>query len=150
MKKYCLVLFGTFLTSNVTFSQNPNTTIIGLWQENDSVVTSMYHDTYRFELSGRFIFKPNEYNGLNRINSISGMYKIKNDRIIMTPLKMNERIGGYPTRSEITTLSDSWEIQGAKLKMIKLKKRKSQSATIKISQNENSILIDDRIYYKVE
>jgi len=150
MKKYCIILFVFLQISNFTFSQNSTKDIIGLWQENDSVVTSMYHDTYRFELNGKFIFNPNEYDGLNRIVSLIGTYKIKKDKLILLPSQMKELIGGYKIRSEITTLSDTWEIQGAKIKTIKLKKRVPQIAYLKISQNGTFILIDNRIFYKVE
>lgn len=150
MKKYWLILIVFLQTSNFTFSQNSTKNIIGLWQENDSVVTSMYRDTYRFELNGKFVFNPNEYDGLNRIISIKGTYKIKKDKLILLPSHMKELIGGYPIRSEITTLSDTWEIQCAKIKTIKLKKRVTQIANLKISQNASSILIDNRTYFKVE
>ena len=150
MKKYCLILLVFLQSSNFTFSQNSTKNIVGLWQEKDSVVTSMYHDTYRFGLNGKFVFKPNEYDGLNRIVSLIGTYKIKKDKLLLLPSQMKELIGGYPIRSEITTLSDTWEIQGARIKIIKLKKRVNQIANLKISQNGTFILIDNRIYYKVD
>ena len=146
MKK--IIFFGFLIMFNFTFSQNKEISILGLWQQNDSIVSSMYYDTYQFHSNGTFVFKPNEYNGLNRILSINGTYKLKNDKLILTPLKTEELIGGYPVRSEITTLSDSWEIKGAQKVIRYIKKRKPQITNLKFIQNEKCILIDCIKYFK--
>ena len=134
----------------LSFSQIDSITLKGLWQEKDSVVTSMYYDTYQFQSDGKFIFRPNQYNGLSRIISIIGTYKIKNDKLIFIPLKTEELIGGHPKRSEITTLSDSWEITGAQLVIRNIKKRLPQITNLKFIQIEKCIIIDNIKYFKID
>lgn len=46
----------------------------------------MYHDSYQFFNDGKFVFKPDEYIGLNRIISINGVYKLKGDTLFLTPM----------------------------------------------------------------
>lgn len=148
MKK--ILFFGFLIVFNFTFSQNKDISIVGLWQQKDSIVSSMYYDTYQFHSNGTFIFKPNEYNGLNRILSINGTYKLKNGKLILVPYSIKELTGGYPIRSEMTTLSDTWEMIDSKIIIRKFKKRKLQIATFKIIKNGNSILIDFEKYFKVD
>lgn len=148
MKKVIFLIFN-FVFIGFTYSQQNNKPFIGLWQAEQVDVTSMYHDTYKFLESGKFIFKPDEYNGLNRIISISGVYKIKGDTLFFTPELTKELIGGYPVRSESTTLSDTWEIVGGDLKTIVCKKKIKQFAIIKFSQNGQCLFIDERKFYNI-
>jgi hypothetical protein len=149
MKKKYAFLILLIIIFNSSFGQKKSIEIIGLWQSETSEVSSMYHDTYQFSKDSKFIFKPNQYNGLNRVLSIEGNYEIKGDSIILKPHFTKELIGGYPVRSMITTLSDSWEIEGGKIKNIQYKKKIKQTATIKLCEKANCILIDERRFYKI-
>lgn len=110
----------------------------------------MYFDSYRFTSDGKFIFNPDGYNGLNRVVSILGIFKIKGDTILLTPEYTKEIIGGYPIRSEITTLADTWEITSGKLKTIPVTKKVTQKIIYKKCQDCKYILIDDRKFYNVD
>src|SRR5579872_2427390 len=99
------------------------TDLLGSWQADHAELTSMSLDTYHFYRTGRFVFNPNAYNGLNRIISIVGRYSINKDSLFLIPDSTEELIGGYPIRSMITTLSDTWEITDGKIKMVVCKKK---------------------------
>jgi hypothetical protein len=142
-----LLYFLTFL--NVTYSQEKNK-LLGKWQAETSELTSMNFDTYQFSSDGKFIFNPNAYNGLNRIINISGQYQIKGDTLFLTPEYTKEITGGYPIRSESTTLSDTWEITGGQSKTLPCKKRVKQLTILKISSDNKTFLLDKRKFYKVD
>jgi hypothetical protein len=122
--------------------------IVGLWQAEQATVASIYHDIYYFLGNGKFIFKPDGYDGLNRVIGIYGSYSVRNDTLILLPEYTEEIINGYPIRSEITTLADTWQITGGKVKKIPIKKRIIQTAVIK-EFGKDCILIDSRKFYKV-
>jgi len=135
--------------AHVAQAQVIKDSLLGIWQADKAEVTSMYGDTYHFFGNGRFAFKPNEYNGLNRIISIVGKYAVSGNTLYLTPDSTEELIGGYPARSEITTLSDTWEIREGKAKMVVCRKKEKQSVTVKSLPNEQGIFIDQQKYYKV-
>ncbi len=142
-----LILIGVTLFFTILANGQSKINIIGRWQAESQSITSMYHDMYQFYNDGRFVFSPDAYNGLNRILSINGHYKIKVDTILLTPEYTKELIGGFPIRSESTTLSDTWEIVQGKIKIIPCKKTK-QIIAIKINSNK-IILLDDRKFFKI-
>jgi len=147
--KNVTILFCWIFSSCFSYCQIRNCSLIGVWQADQSEVTSMYLDTYKFTQSGAFSFKPNEYNGLNRIIEIKGKFFIKVDTLVFEPQFTKEMTGGYFIRSETTTLSDTWEIIGAKVKIFKCKKTK-QVAILKKFQDCDSIFIDGRVFYKIK
>lgn len=123
--------------------------LLGQWQANMPEVTSMYHDTYHFYSNGKFDFKPDGYNGLNRIININGIFKIKGDTLFLTPEFTEEVFGGSLCRSESTTLSDTWEIVGGRQLKVPTKKKTKQSAIIKMSPDNKTFTLDDRKFFKV-
>jgi len=84
MKKAILVI-GLIIVVKLTFSQR-HSKLLGKWQAENKEITSMYHDSYQFFNDGKFVFKPDEYIGLNRIISINGVYKLKGDTLFLTPM----------------------------------------------------------------
>ncbi len=147
MKK--LVLIICLLTSLSTAYSQVKNKLIGKWQAESAEVTSMYYDSYQFLANGKFIFEPNAYNGLNRIISINGTYKLKGDTIFMTPIFTKEVIGGFLIRSESTTLSDTWEIVGGQEKKKILNKKIKQSAKIEIDIDGKTFILDERKFFKI-
>lgn len=139
----CLVLI------NLAFGQIKNN-LTGKWQAESKELTSMNLDTYQFLNNGRFTFEPDGYNGLNRIISISGRYKIKGDTLLLTPEFTKEITGGYPVRSESTTLSDTWEIIQGQIKTFSCKKRLCQPAIIKINPDNKTFTLDERKFFKLD
>ena len=132
----------------VAFSQTNPYLLCGTWQADQIEVTSMYHDFYIFSNQGNFQFTPDQYNGLNRVISINGKYKIIGDSIYLTPISSKELFGGSFERSMVTTLSDSWEINGGRIKTVILKPKQTQTAQIKVYQD--SIVLGGRKFYKVK
>jgi uncharacterized protein YxjI len=122
----------------------------GLWQAETKEVTSMYFDSYLFTVNGKFVFNPNGYNGLNRVISIIGVFKLKGDTILLTPQYTKEITGGYPIRSEITTLSDTWEITSGKLQTIPVSKKITQRIICKKCEEDKCIIFDNRRFYKID
>lgn len=137
------------LCAHIAHAQGIKDSLVGVWQADKAEVTSMYGDTYHFFGNGRFAFKPNEYNGLNRVVSIVGRYAVSGNTLYLTPDSTEELIGGYPVRSEITTLSDTWEIREGKARMVACKKKERQSVTVKPLYSEQAILLDQQKYYRV-
>jgi len=148
MKKQLLVIF-CIAVSSAFYAQTQRTPVFGLWQAEQKEITSMNFDTYEFLKDSSFVFRPNGYNGLNRITGISGNYKIVRDTIFFFPKYTLELVGGYPTRSMITTEADSWEITNAKVKKVFCKKT-MQAAEFKFCPEEKCILIDNRKFFLVE
>jgi hypothetical protein len=147
MKKVILIVCLTGF-ANLTFSQIKNR-LLGKWQAESKEITSMYHDSYQFFNDGRFVFKPDEYNGLNRIISINGIYKLKGDTLFMTPMFTKEVIKGYLIRSESTTLSDTWEIVGGQEKKELCTKRIKQTGIININEDNKIFTLDERKFFKI-
>ncbi len=144
-----IFLLSSFIICNLLFGQAYNK-LNGKWQAESATITSMNFDTYQFDDKGKFQFKPNGYNGLNRVISIIGSYIVKGDTLYFIPEYTNEITGGNFIRSESTTLSDTWEIvKGQVIKKPILKKSK-QSATIKLSSDLKSFTLDERIFFKIE
>jgi uncharacterized protein YxjI len=148
MKKTIFVLW--LLTSLTTVFGQAKTRFLGKWQAEQAQITSMYHDSYEFLNDGRFIFKPDEYNGLNRIISINGIYELKSDTLILTPQFTKELVGGQLIRSETTTLSDTWEIVGGKERRLVITKKIKQSAIIKQQLVKKTLTLDGRKFFKVD
>jgi hypothetical protein len=148
MKKTILITFLLTLL-NLVFCQS-DLKISGKWQAETAQITSMHFDTYNFSKNGSFNFSPNAYNGLNRIISIIGKYEIKADTLILIPEYTSEILGGYFVRSEVTTLSDTWEIIGGHLKTIPCKIKKLQTAIFRMDPKEKTIKIDNIKYFLLD
>ena len=127
---------GNFKTEN----------LIGTWQAESNEISSTYLDTYVFS-KNEFTFKPTGYNGLNRIVEIKGSYKLIENKIIFHVNFITEIIGGKIERSMITTLSDSWAIDGGKL-VTKKTKSDAQTAILESCEPE-CLIIDKRKFYKI-
>jgi hypothetical protein len=147
MKK--VLLFICIITSTTVVLGQMKNKLVGKWQAESREITSMYHDSYQFYSDGKFIFRPDEYDGLRRILSINGIYKIKKDTLFFTPEFTVEVIGGYPVRSESTTLSDTWEILQGQTKTFRCNKRIEQSAIIKINPDYKTFTLDERTFFKI-
>ena len=150
IKKYIISIFLFGLLGVAKAQINGNNWIIARWQLDQAELTSMNFDMYEFQKDSIFLFKPNSYNGLNRIIEIEGKYLLKGDSIILTPKCTKEVVGGFPVRSEITTLSDTWEILGGQIKQVKCKKSVPQKAYIHYNAVEKMLLLDAQKYYKIE
>ncbi|MBC7523035.1 MAG: hypothetical protein H7239_01140 [Flavobacterium sp.] len=154
MKSTLLSIFFFFISisSFCQTSVEEKNAIKGTWQVGTNEVSSAYHDTYAFIENNKFEFTPTGYNGLNRIIKISGTYKIEDNQIIFNVQTITELIGGKIERSMITTLSDSWAIDGGKLVTKKVNGTK-QKATFNFCKSEdgkqNCFEIDNRRYFKV-
>lgn len=148
MKKAILVI-GLIIVVKLTFSQR-HSKLLGKWQAENKEITSMYHDSYQFFNDGKFVFKPDEYIGLNRIIGINGVYKLKGDTLFLTPMFTKEVIGGHLIRSESTTLSDTWEIVGGQEKRLVCIKKIKQSGIIKINSDNKIFTLDERKFFKID
>jgi hypothetical protein len=154
MKSKLSIIFFFFISisSFCQTSVKEKNAIKGTWQVGTNEVSSTNHDTYTFIENNKFEFKPTGYNGLNRIVKISGTYKIEDNEIIFNIQTVTELIGGKIERSMITTLSDSWAIDGGKLVSKKVNGTE-QKATFNFCEseddNQNCIEIDNRRYFKV-
>ena len=147
--KNILVLISLLVSFQWSYSQS----IIGIWQAKTASVSSAYFDTYQFFPDGTFRFNTNQYDGLRRILSLGGVYEIKNGEVIFTVNFAIEVFGGNLIRSEISTGSDSWSIEGGNIKSIPIipPVRKTASFFIeKLVSGIEVITIDANKYYKVD
>ena len=132
-----------------TINKQEEIDIVGFWQSDSNEVTSDYHDSYMFYANSKFEFIPSGYNGLNRIIKIIGTYKLADNEIKFQVQSVIELDGGSIERSSITTLSDTWSIDGGKLVTKKIKS-KLQTASFEFCRdNKKSISIDKRNFYKI-
>ena len=125
--------------------------IIGTYQAGTSEISSIYQDIYKFFANNKFEFEPTRYNGLNRIIKIAGKYKIENNKILFFVHSLTEIVGDKIERSMITTLSDSWAIDGGKLvtKKVKTSPQEASFELFKSNDNQNCLKIDDKLFYKI-
>lgn len=151
MNKTSIISIIFFTLINIVKAQESNINwLIGRWQIDQAELTSMNFDMYNFHKDGTFVFAPNAYNGLNRIIEVRGIYLLQGDTILLTPKFTKEVFGGYLVRSEITTLSDTWEIIEGKIKQVRCKKIITQKAFIHYNPNEKALQLDNYKYYKIE
>lgn len=147
MKIYILLIFA-FLTSEIK-SQN----IVGLWQEGTPEISAAYHNTYNFLQDGTFSFNPSEYDGLKRILSIDGQYKLENDKLLLTITGTHELIGGTIERNTFSgTSTHLWSIEGGSIKKIIFPKQQKEIIDFEIKKEGENILIilDSYKFYKLK
>ena len=148
-----IILLISFNSICQTSVNTENKNIIGIWQAETNEVSSGYLDTYRFYENNKFAFEPSQYDGLKRIVQIAGTYKIDNAKIVFYVHSIKELVGNKIERSMITTLSDSWAIDGGKLVTKKIKSS-PQDATFEFCKsnedNQNCLIIDGRLFYKIK
>jgi hypothetical protein len=114
-------------------------------------------NNYQFLNDSNFLFNTNEYFGLKRIISIGGKYKYdKAKKLLLLIVQFsNEVFGGYIERSkESGSASDSWIIEGGKIKKVFLSKPVRAFINIEFlnrDKNGNDLMLLDKIkYYKIE
>ena len=101
--------------------------------------------------NNRFIFHLSQYDGLKRIISIKGAYKINSSNIIFLPDTLCEVIQGQLVRDPENTLSDSWTIRSGKTISSKIN-AKAQTSKIDKGFNKAKIVyisIDGNLFYKI-
>lgn len=145
-----VVLISLFFGGNLHAQER----LTGTWQEKTNKVSSALLDNYSFNSTdSTFEFKPTEYNGLNRVLGLGGKFVVKNDTIFFFVNFMREYVGGYPERSRITTLSDSWELAGGEVTQKKLKNIINESASFDrgfdSKKNTDYISIDGNRFYRI-
>ncbi|MGA3014637.1 MAG: hypothetical protein ABSD71_11475 [Bacteroidales bacterium] len=158
MKALLVLIIFPLLISFDSFCQQKNVItqeeLIGIWQVNSDEIASGWLDSYRFFGNKEFIFSPNQNDGLRRIISIKGTYRIANNKLYLKVISTDELEGGHFERSHITTLSDTWEIAGGVIKNLIQPTREEEVVEMKRCNNETSkktcILFDGRKYYKLE
>ena len=158
MKALHVLIIFPLLISYDSFAQQKNVItqeeLVGIWQVNSDEIASGWLDSYRFFDNKEFIFSPNQFDGLRRIISINGTYRIVNNKLYIKVASTDEVEGGHIERSHLTTLSDTWEIDGGVIKKVIQPERDEEVIEIKRCNNEISkkicILLDGRKYYKLE
>lgn len=136
--------------------------IIGVWQESTSQESDDWLNTYSFFKNSTFVFTFSRYLGFNRIQSLSGKYRIQNDTLAILVEKRKEIVGGYIFNHNNSGASLGWLLKGGKEKIITQKPQiwescKLEFCTPDIVADENvhpkqSILclwIFDNHYYKI-
>jgi hypothetical protein len=150
MKKILLLVL---LINLLNYSQTlKKENIVGIWQANTNIIGSGYQETYQFFINGNFIFHTNQNDGLQRILEIKGSYILVADTIYLKVKSTIEKIGGKICRSEITTLSDSWEIIDCQLKEINQSSYEVQNIIYEPckDKSENCLILDkSNAYYRI-
>jgi hypothetical protein len=125
--------------------------IIGTWQANDTLLSSNLREHYVFSTGNKFAYNTSGYDGLQRILTIGGHYRIAGSVLFLTPEYTVENRTGTVERSHTTTLNDSWAIAEAPPKTYKIAKPVRQSVQFKLVKRRMGLcmLLDTRPYYKV-
>jgi hypothetical protein len=127
--------------------------IVGVWQAERYDEGSGWPDAYQFFSDKRFVFNFSQYDGSKRILRIQGTYKIENETLLLTIENTIEAVGGYLTRSTITSLSDSWELTDYTVKTVKQNNEEPEVVKLKRCQGsfpKECILLDARKYFKMD
>ena len=96
---YRLITFFALIITTPCFSQQTNDSainqsdIVGVWQIRSSVVSSALQANFRFFKTGKFIYNLDNYNDLNPIYSISGLYKIDKNILYLKIEQINQLTG---------------------------------------------------------
>ncbi|MGI4872874.1 MAG: hypothetical protein ACRYFX_17075 [Janthinobacterium lividum] len=144
MKRLLLVLLS--LVVNQAAGQN----ITGLWQAGDTVIGSMYREHYIFSAGNKFIYNTSGYDGLQRVISIGGHYKLVGKTLYLTPeYTVENREGRMISRSHITTLNDSWEIEDGTAKTYNIAKPTRESVSLLLVKRKKGLclLLNSRPFY---
>ncbi len=129
-------------------------TLNGTWQVKTLNQGSALLDSYTFNTTdSTFQFKPNEYNGLNRILNFGGHFETKKDTLSFIIEYTTEYIKGIPIRSRTTTLSDTWELIDGRVVKQDLSEKNVEKVYYRLGFDEttksNFIQIDDVRIYKI-
>ena len=146
--KVCLLVLYT----NIIYSQINKSELIGIWQSGSKELSSGWHENYQFFSDGRFCFNTSQYDGLNRVVSIMGTFKINENTLILKITKSKELRGGVFVRSEILGGS-GWVIEGGKIIILNYNKPKSSFLVIENCDKVDGfprVFIDKGVYYKLE
>ena len=114
------------LFASRAWSQN----ITGTWQVNDTLLTSMYQEHYVFSAGNKFAYNTSGYDGMQRILTIGGHYRLAGNVLFLTPEYTVEIRAGTVERSHVTTLNDSWAIADGPSKTYTLAKPVRQSVQV--------------------
>lgn len=68
--------------------------LVGVWQEQDSIVAAGLKDSYRFFQDKNFIFETSRFNYVSRLNKIQGKYRLKENILFLKIEKITENLGG--------------------------------------------------------
>lgn len=146
--KICLLVLYT----NIIYGQINKSELIGIWQFGSKELSSGWLENYQFFSDGRFCFNTSQYDGVNRVVSIMGRFKLNKDTLILKITKSKELRGGVFVRSE-TLGGSGWVIEGGKIITIKYKNPKSSILVVEKCDKVGDIpciLIDKLIHYKLE
>ncbi len=144
---FMLLPFKNPLAQNIEIEKN----IIGVWQENDSLVSSGLKNVYRFYSNGKFRFDVSSYNYLSRLISLSGKYKIRNNSLYLRVLEIKEAKGGEITYGDEADYNN-WNYYNYKEKVITCNPAKDFSLRIKIcaeSKDVKCLRLNYLKFYKI-
>ncbi|HYC85220.1 MAG TPA: hypothetical protein VEB86_08365 [Chryseosolibacter sp.] len=127
--------------------------IVGVWQAEKYDEGSGWPDTYQFFSDRTFVFNFSQYDGSKRILRIKGTYKIEKGTLLLMIENTVEAVGGYLTRSTLTSLSDSWELTDYEIQTVK--QNNPEPETVKLKTCEGSypkecLLLDARKYFRMD
>lgn len=157
MKKLFLpVIFGIGIFCNSSLAQwKPlqlkTSELAGVWQADDSLLTSGWEDAYCFFKDGEFEFHINENNSLRTILSLKGLYRVSHDTLFTQISSRTELVGGNVVRGNPETVGE-WQIVGYTIKVIKQPSKWEYVFIGSCAIDENSlrcISLGGRTYYKI-
>jgi hypothetical protein len=132
---------------------NPSLDLVGVWQAERYDEADAWPDTYQFFADGRFVFNFSQYDGSKRILRINGSYSTKGDSVVLNIESTLEAIGGYLTRSTITSLSDTWELNDYSVQTVKQNNKEPEIIKVRDCQTtfpKECRLFDGRKYFRMD
>lgn len=148
-----LFIIITFECCGQSSSSADKIDVVGVWQAEAYDESAAWPDAYQFFTDKKFVFNFSQYDGSKRILRINGTYKIENGSLLLQVQSTIEAVGGYLTRSTITSLSDSWELTDYSVQEVKQNNKEPE--VIKLKKCEGSypkecFLLDGRKYFRMD
>lgn len=145
------VLLDCCAQSNKNESEN-GYDLVGVWQADRYDEAAAWPDTYQFFSDGKFVFNFSQYDGSKRILRILGTYRLETGKVYLKVEFTEEAVGGYLTRSTITSLSDTWELTDFLVEMVKQSNSEDEIVNMEACKEQypkDCLLLDKRKYYRM-
>ena len=151
--KFFLIIIAFECCGQSSPSSTGKMDIVGVWQAERYDEAAAWPDAYQFFADYKFVFNFSQYDGSKRILRIVGTYKIENGTLLLQIESTVEAVGGYLTRSTITSLSDSWELTDYSVQIVKQTNKEPE--VVKLKQCEGTypkecLLLGGRKYFRMD
>jgi hypothetical protein len=125
--------------------------IVGVWQMNSGLVASALHENFQFLNNGTFIYNTDEYDDLNPLKSIYGVYKLHGNKLSLRVDSIWQLAGFRIADSDPGFEIGTFQLNGGTMKMTKQKDASFGDHIVEIvdKKTKKAITIDSGKYFKI-